>query len=94
MFELTKKGVSNSSRVLDGAKGDQIALLKSDGSWRSGALEFGGQALAFAEDQAAPAGRRALVDLAPELPTGVSMFAAWLALRDWNNAAQVTMYQQ
>ncbi|MGI8936901.1 MAG: hypothetical protein ACR2JF_01560 [Iamia sp.] len=33
------------------------------------------------------AGRRAIVDLTASVPIGVQLFAAWLAIRDWNQAA-------
>lgn len=33
------------------------------------------------------AGRRAIVDLTASVPIGVQLFAAWLAIRDWNHAA-------
>lgn len=38
------------------------------------------------------AGRRVRVDLPDRLPIGVQMFSAWLALRDWNKAANVRAY--
>jgi len=39
------------------------------------------------------AGRRVAVDLPGDLPDTIKLFAAWLALRDWNNAAQVRVHQ-
>lgn len=35
------------------------------------------------------AGRRALIDLPASVPLGLRLFAGWLALRNWNQAANV-----
>ncbi len=39
-------------------------------------------------------GRTATIELAGAIATDTALFAAWLALRDWNNAAQVSIHNQ
>lgn len=153
MLRLTKKGISNSYKVLDGETGEQIAVTKTDWGWQAGSVELNGVEISFGstgsggdefvmtengvaratakrlsaegrrrfmiehgqttlhfelhgtgqkpfeasrDDMAIGsialegfAGRKAVIDLPEDLPESLRLFAGWLALRDWNNAAQV-----